>query len=113
MTADGTIRVEPSSVRRVGARLTAIGDRLGSDYDRVAGSLTKDLDTQWAVLSASDTLQRLWRGHLASVGAVVRDHGERLTRVADAYQRADADAARSLGVALPPDARTRPGMSVR
>lgn len=113
MTADHTVRVEPGSVRRIGARLIAVGDRLGRDYDRVAGSLIEEPDTRWAVLSASHTLQRLWRGCLASIGATVSDHGERLTRIADAYQRADADAARSLGVALPPDLGDRPGTSGR
>lgn len=113
MTADQTVRVEPDSVRRIGTRLSALSDRLGRDYDRVAGSLTEEPDTRWAVLSASDTLQQLWRGRLASIGAVVSDHGERLTRIADAYQQADVHAARSLGVALPPDVRIRPGMPVR
>ncbi len=113
MTADQTVRVEPGSVRRVGTRITNIGDGLGRDYDRVTGSLIEEPDTRWAVLSASDTLQRLWRGHLAGVGAMVSDHGERLTKIADAYQKADVDAARSLGVALPTDVRVRPGIPVR
>jgi hypothetical protein len=113
MTADQTVRVEPDAVRRVGARLCAIGDQLGRDYDRVAGTLIEKPDTRWAVLSASDTLQRLWRGHLASIGTMVSDHGERLTGTADACQQADVNAARSLGVTPPPDVRVRPGMPVR
>lgn len=113
MTADQTVRVDPGSVRRIGARIAATGDLLGRDHDRVAGSLIEEPDTRWAVLAASDTLQRLWRGHLASVGAMVTEHGERLTRIADAYQRADVEAAQSLGVALPPDVGVRPGIPVR
>jgi hypothetical protein len=113
MRADGTVRVEPGPVRRIGARLTAIGDRLSGDYDRAAGSLTENPDTRWAVTAVSVTLQGLWRGHLASVGAQVSDHGDRLTRIADAYRTADAEAAESLGVTLPPDLRVRPGTPVR
>lgn len=113
MTADQTVRVEPDSLRRIGARIAATGDLLGRDHNRVAGSLIEERDTRWAVLSASGTLQRLWRGHLSCVGAMVSDHGERLTRIADAYQRADVEAAQSLGVALPPDVRIRPGIPVR
>ena len=100
MSSDETVRVEPAPLRQIGIALADIGDGLRHDSGNAARQFREAPGTGWSALAVTETLGKLWRSHLSGLGSAVSDHGDRLSRTADAYHNRDADAAKALGSAL-------------
>ena len=96
MSSDETVRVDPAPLRQIGTALADIGDGLRHESDNAARQFREATGTGWSALAVTDTLGKLWRSHLSSLGSTVSDHGDRLIRTADAYHDRDADAAEAL-----------------
>ncbi len=97
-----TIFVEPPVVRSVGKDLEHVGKTLGGDAAKAGKSLhVAGSSAGWAVTRASQTLAMFWGNYLTGLGETVEDYGDRLQKIADAYEHEDREAAAALDVILP------------
>lgn len=110
--ADETLYVDPEFLRIAGDAVSEIGDAIRGDFAKARQSSEPLPSSALAVSRAVTTLDKLWQNYLGQLGRSVSGNGDRLVKIANAYEKCDAEAAAALGVALPADGpvvKARPG----
>ncbi|MGH3738080.1 MAG: hypothetical protein ACRDT6_21085 [Micromonosporaceae bacterium] len=110
-----TLWVRPDDVREEAGAIGRAAESLAGDFAKARAGLkpAAHQGVGFGAVAAARTLSSLWEVYLSGWGSTLDGAADRLVKVADAYQRRDAEAAEALGVALPRDepSRRRPGHS--
>ena len=89
--------MQPDELRTMAAHLAEAGERSHTVRDDAASVTVGDLGVPAADEAAGELLRR-WSGAARELGDRTTDAGRHLVRCARAYESADADALRGLGL---------------
>jgi hypothetical protein len=93
------IEVAPTALRRRGAELDGLADRVRGDLTATYHAVAPDraANAGWAATAATDAAAAAAEGVLAAFAGRARAYGDGLRTAADAYERADDRSARRFG----------------